>query len=126
MPTLLESLRCPACKGAIEQTAGRFRCRRCEADCPIVDGIPDLIPGLVDEQIKKMTATVDHAVCHACSHLSLCSRCPGLAHVEGDRWGPSAADCEKSYARTGIVPSGSPQLAGGKFRYWKEEGICHG
>jgi SAM-dependent methyltransferase len=56
MPTLLEILRCPACKGALEQTAERFRCPRCEADYPIVDGIPDLIPGFVDEQIKKMTA----------------------------------------------------------------------
>ena len=65
----------------------------------------------------------DLPVCSGCSHLSLCSRCPGLAHVEGDMWGPSAADCEKSYARTGIVPSGSPRLAEGKFRYWKEDGI---
>jgi hypothetical protein len=43
--------------------------------------------------------------------------------MEGDLRGPSAADCEKSYARTGIVPSGSPQLAEGKLRYWKEDGI---
>jgi len=56
MSTLFEILRCPACKGALEQTAKRFRCPRCEADYPIIDGIPDLIPGFVDEQIKKMTA----------------------------------------------------------------------
>ena len=56
MPTLLEILCCPACKGALEQTAERFRCPRCEADYPIVDSIPDLIPDFVDEQIKEMTA----------------------------------------------------------------------
>jgi radical SAM protein with 4Fe4S-binding SPASM domain len=68
----------------------------------------------------------DLPVCHACSHLSLCSRCPGLAYMEGDLRGPSAADCEKSYARSGVVPTGRPQLAEGKFRYWKEKGVPRG
>ncbi|MFZ0535235.1 MAG: hypothetical protein WAM47_00160, partial [Candidatus Sulfotelmatobacter sp.] len=31
-----------------------------------------------------------------------CTRCPGLAFMEGNMRGPSTADCEKSFARTGI------------------------
>ena len=30
------------------------------------------------------------------------ARCPGLAYMEGNMRGPSTADCEKSFARTGI------------------------
>ena len=59
MPTLVEMLRCPACKGALERTAGRFRCPPCEADYPVIDGIPDLIPGCVDALIKAMTTAWD-------------------------------------------------------------------
>jgi SAM-dependent methyltransferase len=58
-PTLLGTLRCPACKGALERASERFRCPCCKADYPTVDGIPDLIPGCVDEQIKAMTAAWD-------------------------------------------------------------------
>ena len=39
--------------------------------------------------------------CSQCSHAGSCSRCPGLAYMEGDLRGPSTADCQKSYARTG-------------------------
>lgn len=60
MPTALDILRCPACKGTLEQTAERFRCPRCDAHYPIVDGIPDLIPGSVDEQIVEMVASWDN------------------------------------------------------------------
>jgi SAM-dependent methyltransferase len=60
MTTPLEILRCPACKGALEQSADRLRCLRCEARYPIVEGIPDLIPGLVDEQIREMVASWNH------------------------------------------------------------------
>ena len=31
-----------------------------------------------------------------------CSRCPGLAYMEGNMRGPSTQDCEKSFARTGL------------------------
>jgi AdoMet-dependent heme synthase len=48
----------------------------------------------------------DLPVCAGCSHVAICSRCPGLALMEGDLRGPSLADCEKSYARTGQVPTG--------------------
>jgi radical SAM protein with 4Fe4S-binding SPASM domain len=44
----------------------------------------------------------DLTVCSSCSHVTSCSRCPGLAYLEGSMRGPSSADCEKSYYRTGI------------------------
>jgi radical SAM protein with 4Fe4S-binding SPASM domain len=40
--------------------------------------------------------------CSACGHVGTCTRCPGLAYMEGSMYGPSSADCEKSFARTGI------------------------
>ena len=44
--------------------------------------------------------------CSGCGHVGSCTRCPGLAFLEGDMRGPSSADCEKSYVRTGIVTAG--------------------
>ena len=44
----------------------------------------------------------DLATCSSCSHVSKCTRCPGLAYMEGNMRGPSSQDCEKSFARTGI------------------------
>ena len=44
----------------------------------------------------------DLPTCSACSHAGTCSRCPGLAYMEGNMRGPSTADCEKSFQRTGI------------------------
>jgi AdoMet-dependent heme synthase len=41
-------------------------------------------------------------VCSGCSHVGACTRCPGLAYMEGNMRGPSTADCEKSFQRTGI------------------------
>lgn len=41
--------------------------------------------------------------CSQCVHGGSCSRCPGLAFLEGNMRGPSTADCEKSYARTGVA-----------------------
>ena len=40
--------------------------------------------------------------CSQCTHVSNCTRCPGLAYMEGNMRGPSTQDCEKSFARTGI------------------------
>ena len=40
--------------------------------------------------------------CSQCVHGSECSRCPGLAYMEGNMRGPSTQDCEKSFARTGV------------------------
>jgi radical SAM protein with 4Fe4S-binding SPASM domain len=44
----------------------------------------------------------DLPVCSTCAHVGGCSRCPGLAYMEGNMRGPSTADCEKSFAKTGI------------------------
>ena len=44
----------------------------------------------------------DLTTCSSCSHLGSCTRCPGLAYLEGNMRGPSTADCEKSFRRTGI------------------------
>ncbi len=44
----------------------------------------------------------DLPVCSTCSHVGTCTRCPGLAYMEGNMRGPSTADCEKSFQRTGI------------------------
>ena len=44
----------------------------------------------------------DLTTCSSCSHVAGCSRCPGLAFMEGNMRGPSSLDCEKSFARTGV------------------------
>ena len=44
----------------------------------------------------------DLPTCSSCSHAGTCTRCPGLAYMEGNMRGPSSQDCEKSFARTGI------------------------
>ncbi len=44
----------------------------------------------------------DLTTCSSCSHVGSCTRCPGLAYMEGNMRGPSSQDCEKSFARTGI------------------------
>ena len=53
------------------------------------------------EEVRSIR-TRDLPVCSTCAHSSGCSRCPGLAYMEGNMRGPSTADCEKSFARTGI------------------------
>ena len=53
----------------------------------------------------------DLTVCSGCSHVGTCSRCPGLAYLEGDMRGPSTADCEKSFYRTGIASANMMRLA---------------
>ena len=40
--------------------------------------------------------------CSSCVHGSTCTRCPGLAYMEGNMRGPSIQDCQKSFARTGV------------------------
>ena len=41
----------------------------------------------------------DLPTCSSCNYMSTCTRCPGLAYMEGDMRGPSTADCEKSQIR---------------------------
>jgi radical SAM protein with 4Fe4S-binding SPASM domain len=54
----------------------------------------------------------DLTTCTHCTHVSTCTRCPGLAYMEGNMRGPSTQDCVKSFARTG-VPSAN-MLAKGR------------
>jgi radical SAM protein with 4Fe4S-binding SPASM domain len=49
-----------------------------------------------DIRLKHLTT------CSSCTHASSCSRCPGLAFMEGNMRGPSSQDCERSFARTDI------------------------
>jgi AdoMet-dependent heme synthase len=41
----------------------------------------------------------DLPTCSTCSFMTTCTRCPGLAYMEGNMKGPSSADCEKSQVR---------------------------
>jgi radical SAM protein with 4Fe4S-binding SPASM domain len=54
-------------------------------------------------EVRSVTLA-DVQGCSSCTHGSSCSRCPGLAYLEGNMRGPSTQDCEKSYARK-RVPS---------------------
>jgi radical SAM protein with 4Fe4S-binding SPASM domain len=63
----------------------------------------------------------DLTTCSSCSHVTSCSRCPGLAYLEGNMRGPSTADCEKSFYRTGVPTANmlrqglaKPQSAGSR------------
>ena len=51
--------------------------------------------------VRSITAR-DLPTCSSCTHVASCTRCPGLAYMEGNMRGPSTADCEKSFVRTGI------------------------
>ena len=53
------------------------------------------------EEVRSIRSR-DLPVCSTCAHVEGCSRCPGLAYMEGSMRGPSTADCEKSFAKTGI------------------------
>jgi radical SAM protein with 4Fe4S-binding SPASM domain len=44
----------------------------------------------------------DLTTCSSCAHVTGCSRCPGLAYMEGNMRGPSSQDCEKSFVKTGV------------------------
>ena len=53
------------------------------------------------KEVRSIRAR-DLPTCSTCSHVGTCTRCPGLAYTEGNMRGPSTADCEKSFTRTGI------------------------
>jgi radical SAM protein with 4Fe4S-binding SPASM domain len=53
------------------------------------------------EEVRSITLR-DMPSCSKCAHGGTCTRCPGLAFLEGNMRGPSTQDCEKSFARTGI------------------------
>jgi len=56
------------------------------------------------DQMKEVRSIrlKDLTTCPSCTHVGSCTRCPGLAYLEGNMRGPSSQDCEKSFARTGI------------------------
>jgi radical SAM protein with 4Fe4S-binding SPASM domain len=54
------------------------------------------------KEVRSIRAR-DLPVCSSCAHVGTCTRCPGLAYMEGNMRGPSAADCEKSFQRTGVI-----------------------
>jgi len=56
------------------------------------------------QQLKEVRSirARDLTVCSSCAHVGTCTRCPGLAFMEGNMRGPSTADCQKSFERTGI------------------------
>ncbi|HET9408482.1 MAG TPA: radical SAM protein [Candidatus Sulfotelmatobacter sp.] len=56
------------------------------------------------EQLKEVRSIrlKDLPTCSQCVHATACTRCPGLAYMEGNMRGPSSQDCEKSFARTGV------------------------
>ena len=56
------------------------------------------------DQLKEVRSIrlKDLSSCSQCTHVGNCTRCPGLAYMEGNMRGPSTQDCEKSFARTGI------------------------
>ena len=53
------------------------------------------------KQVRSIRAR-DLTTCSSCAHVGTCTRCPGLAYLEGSMLGPSSADCQKSFQRTGI------------------------
>lgn len=54
------------------------------------------------QEVRSITLR-DMPSCSKCAHGATCTRCPGLAYLEGNMRGPSTQDCEKSYARTGVA-----------------------
>jgi AdoMet-dependent heme synthase len=54
------------------------------------------------EEVRAIRAR-DLPTCSTCAHVGTCTRCPGLAYMEGNMRGPSTADCEKSFQRTGVA-----------------------
>jgi AdoMet-dependent heme synthase len=62
------------------------------------------------QEVRSIQAR-DLPTCSSCSHVGTCTRCPGLAFMEGSMRGPSTADCEKSFYRTGI-PTANMQKRG--------------
>lgn len=51
--------------------------------------------------------TRDLPACSSCGFVSSCTRCPGLAYMEGNMRGPSSADCQKSSIRAQAGAIGS-------------------
>lgn len=52
----------------------------------------------------RAVTMADLPACRACPVVAACTRCPGLAFMEGDLRGPSPLDGEKVFLRTGVRP----------------------
>jgi SAM-dependent methyltransferase len=48
----LNFLRCSVCKGELTQKIDSLQCSQCNVSYNVIDGIPDMIPALLDENIK--------------------------------------------------------------------------
>lgn len=77
-------------------------------------------------QLKEVRSiqTKHLTVCSSCAHASSCSRCPGLAYMEGSMRGPSTADCEKSFYKTGVPTANMLRL--GLSKPQSTSGKSHG
>jgi radical SAM protein with 4Fe4S-binding SPASM domain len=64
------------------------------------------------KEVRSIRAR-DLPTCSSCAHVGTCTRCPGLAYMEGNMRGPSTADCEKSFRRTGIPSANMLKRASG-------------
>jgi AdoMet-dependent heme synthase len=58
--------------------------------------------GQMDDVRSRSIRLKDLTTCTSCSHVGSCTRCPGLAYLDGNMRGPSTPDCEKSFVRAGI------------------------
>ncbi len=67
------------------------------------------------KEVRSIQAK-DLTVCSSCSHVGTCTRCPGLAYMEGSMRGPSTADCEKSFYRTGVPTANMLRQESGRAR----------
>jgi AdoMet-dependent heme synthase len=70
-------------------------------------------------ELKKVRSirAKDLTTCSSCAHVGTCSRCPGLAYMEGDMFGPSTADCRKSYQKTGVPTANMLRRASTAYRH---------
>ena len=66
------------------------------------------------EEVRSIRAR-DLPTCSSCAHVGTCTRCPGLAYMQGNMRGPSNADCEKSFQRTGIPTANMLSRGQGTF-----------
>ncbi len=64
------------------------------------------------QEVRGITLR-DMPSCSKCTHGGTCTRCPGLAYLEGNMRGPSYQDCEKSFARTGVPSENLKARKGG-------------
>jgi AdoMet-dependent heme synthase len=106
-PSILESLPCSAGHTAcyVSPYGELYPCVQFPLSCGNVRQESFLDIWRNSEQLKEVRSIrlKDLSGCSQCEHGSTCTRCPGLAFLEGNMRGPSTTDCEKSFARTGVA-----------------------